>query len=257
MKDDVINYLKNFGVFKVGVADPRGGFLKALEGCHPKDVMENCNSVIVFALHVGLDYYTTLDYNQKANVEPRVFNIYRDWVSLQLANFLIDRGYESVVPRGFKDERGKIARLSFKLAAYEAGLGVYGRQSLIITPQYGPRVNLGVVLTNAHMNPDKPLKNFNPCKECGTCARLCPAKAINIEKPPPTGFNRERCLNFIDKIIEKTKGRIGICGCCYNHCPVGETRKRALKLSRWKTIQDLGENKRKLLLQSLKMDSNV
>ena len=32
------------------------------------------------------------------------------------------------------------------------GLGVYGRQSLIITPEYGPRVNFGVVLTDASIN---------------------------------------------------------------------------------------------------------
>lgn len=185
MKDDVTNYLKNFGAFKVGVADPKDGFIKALRGCHPKDTMENCNSVIVFALYVGLDYYTALDYNQKRNVESRIFNIYRDWVSFQLANLLVDRGYDAVVPHGFKDERGKVARLSYKLAAYEAGLSVYGRQSLIITPQYGPRVNFGVVLTDAYLKPDKPLKDFNPCKECDTCVKLCTVKAIDTKSRRP------------------------------------------------------------------------
>jgi len=252
MKGDVINYLKNFGVFKVGVADPRHGFEKALKGCHPRDVMENCNSVIVFALHVGLDYYATLDYHQKADVESRVFNIYRDWVSYQLANFLINRGYEAVVPHGFKDERNKIAKLSFKLAAFEAGLGVYGRSGIIITPEYGPRINIGVVLTDAHMKPDKPLKDFHPCRECDTCERLCPAKAISKEKPPPLSYNRKRCLNFINEIRRKTKGRIKLCGYCYNHCPEGELKKKVLKISRWKTIKDLNENERKSLLKSLK-----
>jgi len=85
--------------------------------------MKNCNSVIAFAFHVGLDYYTTLDYCQKDDVESRVLNIYCGWVSSRLANFLRDMDYEAVVPYGLKDEKEMIARLSFKLAAYEAGLG--------------------------------------------------------------------------------------------------------------------------------------
>ncbi len=90
---------------------------------------------------------------------------------LQLANFLKDKGYDAIIPYGLKDEE-KIARLSFKLAAYEAGLGVFGRSSILITPEYGPRVNLGVVLTDASIKPDIPLKGFNPCEKCDICVRV-------------------------------------------------------------------------------------
>jgi len=130
MRKEVENFLIKFGAFKVGIADPKRDFKMALRGCHPRDIMRNCNSVIVFALHVGLDYYTTLEYDQKGDVESRVFNIYRDWVCLQLANFLMDKDYEAIVPFGFKNSKDKVARLSFKLAAYEAGLGVYGARMM-------------------------------------------------------------------------------------------------------------------------------
>ena len=33
--------------------------------------------MVVFAFHVGLDYYVTLDYSQKGDVESRVLNILR------------------------------------------------------------------------------------------------------------------------------------------------------------------------------------
>lgn len=88
MKDELEGFLKKFGAFKVAVADPKHGFEMAKEGCHPRDVMKNCNSVIVFAFHVGLDYYTSLDYFQKGDVESRVLSIYRDWVSFHLLTFL-------------------------------------------------------------------------------------------------------------------------------------------------------------------------
>ena len=256
MKDELEEFLEKFGVFKVGIADPRQRFEMAKSGCHPKDVMKNCNSVIVFAFHVGLDYYTTLDYCQKGDVESRVFNIYRDWVSLQLANFLEDKGYNAIIPHGFKDEKEKVARLSFKLAAYEAGLGVFGRPSILITSEYGPRVNFGVVLTDALLQPNKPLKDFNPCQKCDACVRLCPINAINKKMPPPKGFDRNRCVQFIDQIREKTNRRIRSCGYCYNNCPAGEIADKTFHLSKWRTLLDLNEQERKRLLQKLDTDKN-
>lgn len=251
MKNRVKGFLRKFGVFKVGVANPLHGFGMARSGCRPRDVMESCNSVIVFALVVGFDYYVSLDYRQKGDVESRALNIYRDWVSLQLANFLRDKGFEAVIPHGFLNKKEKVARLSFKLAAYEAGLGVFGRPSFLITPEYGPRVNLGVVLTDALIQPfDKPMENFNPCKSCETCVRLCPINAIN-KLPPPTGFDRNRCIQFIYKIRKKTENRIMLCGCCYNHCPTGQKVERTLRLTRWRTLADLSEPERKRLLQGI------
>jgi epoxyqueuosine reductase len=257
MKDELEGFLKKFGAFKVGVADPKRGFRNAKEGCHPRDVMKNCNSVVVFALHVGLDYYTTLDYCQKGDVESRMLNIYCGWVSSQLANFLRDKGYDAVVPHGFKDEKERIAHLSFKLAAYEAGLGVFGRPSILITPEHGPRVNFGAVVTDASIQPDRPLKDFNPCQQCDTCIRLCPINAINKKMPPPKGFDRNRCVQFIDQIREKTNRRIRFCGYCYNHCPVGELSEKTFHLGKWKTLLDLNKQERKRLLQSLNFEPNV
>ena len=66
-----------------------------------------------------------------------------------LAEFLQEKGCQTIVPAGFFNREKLIQRLSLKLAAYEAGIGVYGRCGIIITPKYGPRVNFGVVLTDA------------------------------------------------------------------------------------------------------------
>jgi epoxyqueuosine reductase QueG len=229
----------------------------ARNGCHPRDIMKNCNSVVVFALHVGLDYYTSFDYCQTGDVESRVLNIYRDWISYNLANFLRNKGYDTVVPHGFKDEKEKLARLSFKLAAYEAGLGVFGRPSILITPEYGPKVNFGVVLTDASIAPDKPLENFSPCQKCDSCARVCPVNAISNELPPPKGFDRNRCVQFVYQVREKTKREIMLCGFCYNRCPMGGVLKKTFHLSKWRTLHDLGEQETRKLLQRLNIDRNV
>jgi epoxyqueuosine reductase QueG len=252
MREELEDFLKKFGVFKIGVADPKHGFQMAREGCRPGDIMENCNSVIVFALHVGLDYYTTLNYCQKEDVESRILNIYRDWISFQLASFLQNKGYNAVIPQGFKNEKEMIALLSFKLAGYEAGLGVFGRSNLLITPEYGPRVNLGVVLTNASIEQDKPLRDFNPCQKCDTCVRLCPVNAINGKMPPPKGFNRTRCIRFILQIRDMTRKRVRFCGYCYDFCPVGTKVEKTFCMGKWRNLTHLSERKKKKLLQSLK-----
>jgi epoxyqueuosine reductase QueG len=254
MKEELEDFLKKFGAFKIGVADPKHGFKMAKDGCHPRNIMRNCNSVIAFAFHVGLDYYTTLNYYQKEDVESRILSIYGDWVSYKLVNFLKDKGYKALVPHGLKDEKDMIAPLSFKLAAYEAGLGVYGRPSILITPEYGPRVNLRVVLTNASIQPDKPLRDFNPCQKCDTCVRLCPVNAINGKMSPPKGFNRTRCLQFVLQIRDKTDKRVRYCGYCYNFCPVGAREEKTFNLSKWRSLANLNEREREKILQSLKIN---
>nr|MDO8100176.1 hypothetical protein [Candidatus Njordarchaeota archaeon] len=251
LRNKIEDFLRRFGAFKIGVADPERGFGMAKEGCHPRDIMRDCRSVVVFVFNVGLDYYTTLDYFQKEDVESRVLNIYAEWVSHRLADLLLEMSCGAVVPSGFKDEKERIARLSLKLAAYEAGLGVFGRPSTLITPQYGPRTNIGAVLTDASIQLDKPLTDFNPCQECDECVKLCPVNAICKELPPPMGFRRSRCLKFVDQIREETNRRIRYCGYCYNCCPAGETVKKTFNLSKWRTLLDLNEQQRRTLLKTL------
>jgi len=251
LKEEIKTFLEKFGAYKVGVAGLNNSFQKVVKGCHPKDTMGNCNSVIVFAFHAGLDHYTTLQYYQK-DVESRILNIYRDWVCMQLVEFLKQKGYEAMaVPKTYVDEESKIASLSFKLAAYEAGIGVFGRPSIIITPEFGPRVIFGVVLTNASIPPNKPLTNFNPCRECGKCVEFCPVKAIDGEKPPPTGFNRKKCLEFVNWIRKKTERRIMLCGYCYNLCPIGEKAEKTFQLNRFKSLLDINEKERERLLKNV------
>lgn len=74
----------------------------------------------------------------------------------------------------------------------KAGLGIKGKNSLLITPWYGSFVFIGEVLT------DMPLDTvlFSPdfCIDCGACAKACPGGAIG-----EGGILKERCASFISQ----------------------------------------------------------
>jgi epoxyqueuosine reductase len=79
------------------------------------------------------------------------------------------------------DQRFLVTLLSYKHAAELAGLGTMGRHSLLITPEYGPRVRLAGLLTDAEIEPS-PVSKKDSCVNCDACIRACPAGALQTPK---------------------------------------------------------------------------
>ena len=76
--------------------------------------------------------------------------------------------------------------------ALQAGLGEYGRNGLVITRDYGPRVRFGRILTNMPLSHDSP-SSFGVAKTCDICRRCannCPPQAIDHGEPSTYTFNR-------------------------------------------------------------------
>lgn len=247
LKDDLEQFVKDLGAYAMRVADPKG-FENALLGCHPNNVLRNCNSVIVFGVYVGLDYYRSIQLENKTIGDNRIMHIFRDWAQHRILEFLQERGYQAVVPTGLFNPEKLIHRVSLKLVAHEAGLGVYGRCGIIITPEYGPRANFGAVLTDAKLEPDGKLTTFKPCLNCQVCVDACPPKAISAAHNPPKGHNRDRCVNFVLRLREKTGDKHFLCGYCYDNCPVGKTDKPGFTLSKYRTLTDLPVQQRERLI---------
>ena len=89
-----------------------------------------------------------------------------------LAEFIRGLGYHAI-------PCGNNTALSIPIAI-DAGLGELGRNGLLITPRYGPRVRLAKVFTDLPLAPDQPI-SFGVqafCEVCGKCADTCPGRAI-------------------------------------------------------------------------------
>ncbi len=104
--------------------------------------------------------------------------------------------------------------LSFKHAAEYAGLGVIGRSSLLVTPQYGPRVRLACLLTDAEIPAGRRLTE-DLCEGCGAaCVASCPSGALALPRgDEPYAINKFACSSF--------RTATGCCLTCLSVCPVG------------------------------------
>ena len=69
--------------------------------------------------------------------------------------------------------------VSIKNACVLSGIGVYGKNALIINPEHGTMLRFCVVLTDWEPTSyDKPLHNFNPCDGCDECIKACKNKCL-------------------------------------------------------------------------------
>ena len=93
----------------------------------------------------------------------------------------------AVYGRRYHVERGG---MYLKDAAVMAGLGCIGRNNLLITPQFGPRVRLRAIVLSAALPPTGPA-DFDPCRGCDApCISHCPQGAFSktIYTPEETGI---------------------------------------------------------------------
>ncbi len=75
--------------------------------------------------------------------------------------------------------------------AVKAGLGEFGRNGLLISKDFGPRVRLGRIYTNLPLAHDAPI-NFGVqkfCEICKHCAKFCPSKSVPMGEPTSTPFS--------------------------------------------------------------------
>lgn len=109
------------------------------------------------------------------------------FVAASLADFIRRLGYRAI-------PAGNDMALSVPLAV-DAGLGELGRNGILITEEYGPRVRLCKVFTDLPLETDEPVdlgvQHF--CEECKKCAQHCPGQAIakgeRTERPNDKSIN--------------------------------------------------------------------
>ena len=108
-----------------------------------------------------------------------------------------------------------------KDAAVLAGLGVIGRNNLLVTLQFGPRVRFAALSVGAELPPSCATE-FSPCAACETvCQARCPQNAF-----AQGTYDRNACMRQMSADELRTaKGsdgyRVAYCRNCELACPAG------------------------------------
>lgn len=218
LKEALIAYSQQIGVDKIGFASVApfselkarleeqqalgyaSGFEKGTieERTEPERLMPGAESIIAIALA----------YPTKIKHEPRSVKGARrgmfaraSWgtdyhIVLQdkldkLASFLEER-----VPGFQASSMVDTGELSDRAVAERAGIGFSGKNSFIISQEYGTYIYLGEMITNIPFSPDEPLDDG--CGTCTKCIDACPTGAL-VE---PGRLNAQQCLAF----LTQTKG---------------------------------------------------
>jgi epoxyqueuosine reductase len=106
-------------------------------------------------------------------------------------------------------------------AAARAGVGFYGKNTMLITRRFGSWVVLGTLVTEAELEPTSPLEL--DCGSCTLCIEACPTGALD----EPGTLDATKCLSYWTQssqaIPEEYEAALGAqvygCDICQDVCP--------------------------------------
>jgi epoxyqueuosine reductase len=156
----------------------------------------------------------------------------------KVAKYAFGKDYHKVIEKKLKKlrqfiiEKTNATKQDFKLYsdagpflerafAAKAGFGFIGKNTNLITREFGSWVLLAEIITTLKIEPDQALAKF--AGECGSCTRCidaCPVKALK----KPYLLDARKCISYqtIEKkgpLTEDIKDRVFGCDICQEVCP--------------------------------------
>ncbi|MFD2761666.1 tRNA epoxyqueuosine(34) reductase QueG [Lentibacillus juripiscarius] len=213
LRQEIIDYSKEIGIDKIGFASAdvfdslkdrlkrqqklgyQSGFEKGSieERTEPDRLLPEAKSII----SIALAYPSRMKNGPKSTKEERrgVFcraswgvdyhKVLREKLE-KLSAFIEDK-----IPDASTKLMVDTGELSDRAVAERAGIGFSGKNTAIITPEFGSYVYLGELITNVPFVPDTPLEDG--CGSCTKCLDACPTGAL----VQGGQLNAQRCLAFL------------------------------------------------------------
>jgi epoxyqueuosine reductase len=110
--------------------------------------------------------------------------------------------------------------------AHRAGLGWFGKNSMLINQKEGSYFILGSLLLNQKLNLEVTTADVDHCGQCNACVEACPTQAID---PETRTLKASQCIStytietFKDALppagFEQSRGEIFGCDICQDVCP--------------------------------------
>ena len=174
----------------------------------PRQIMPEARSIIAMAFRVmrgslrGIEEGTFFS-NYSSMGYGGITYLYMPMTVINLSKFIEDDGWEAI-PYGHQSDwraidnvgttRTKFSKpvapgraspdvmVNLRIASYLAGLGEIGFSKMLLTPQFGPRNRVGIVITEAELEPDPVMKPGTLCNRCMACVKQCPGQCMPADK---------------------------------------------------------------------------
>lgn len=216
--------------------------LAAPEGFRPEDILHGSKAVIIVGKRLS-DATVDTAPSRMFDVMYSATNSFLDLLVLKIADALVGQGYRAIAMGPHSWNKGLLrGDISYKHAAVAAGLGRFGLQSLVLTPQYGPRQRWSAIITDAPLEPGAPLEEAlcEPRKCDYACVRSCPAGVFSEQNAEGDiqerlrsklwyywNINKQECVAYRAPKREElglTTLEGHACALCKKVCPVGTHR---------------------------------
>ncbi|OED41187.1 reductive dehalogenase [Chromatiales bacterium (ex Bugula neritina AB1)] len=215
---------KLFGADLVGITeiDPRWHYSSRVDTrdftAAPNDLPDGLSHVIVMGHAMDAELVDTYP-SALAGASTGLEYSHETAIVIQLATYIRNLGFDAVASM---NDTALVIPYAIK-----AGLGEYGRNQMVLTPEFGPRVRFSKIFTSLPLLTDtpRPLGLRQYCESCTRCADACPPKALPFGEPTDAVENRstitgvkkwsancEKCFGYWAKL--KTD-----CAICMRVCP--------------------------------------
>jgi len=221
---------EKLGADLFGVADlrPVQNFITQQGG----QILGNFSHAVVLGARLSNTVVDQLDPLMPADYSLYGFHVYKavspllDTIALRVSREIETKGYRALpIPTSqFRRPGERISIFPHKLAARLAGLGWIGKNCLLITPKFGPRIRLASVLTDCELEAGTIIEGS--CGDCRVCADVCPVGALKgVEFRESEGVENRldvnACGNYRDGADSGARRGAHVCALCLAKCPKG------------------------------------
>ena len=243
LKQELIEYSKKIGIDKLGITSAdsfdelRNRLIQQQElnyqsGFEESDIEKRVRPELLFEkpqsiISIALAYPSKLkDAPKSKKGERRGIFCRASWgtdyhVLLREKLQLLEAFLKEKVPSALTKSMVDTGELSDRAVAERAGIGWSGKNTSIITPEFGSYVYLGEMITNLPFEPDQPMED--QCGTCNKCVEVCPTGAL----VQGGQLNSQLCIAYLtqtkgflpDEFRSKIGNRIYGCDTCQTICP--------------------------------------
>jgi epoxyqueuosine reductase QueG len=214
---EIKKLVSSLGAEACGIAGT-GRFAGAPAGFHPADILPGAKSVVVYGRQFPKSLFIAATNAPYTLFRNKLIDIV-DHISVELSSEMEKGGFMAVPvpssePYEFWNPELRHGRgiLSLKHAAQAAGLGFIGKNTLLVNGNYGNRLWLGAVVTDAILESDS--LDLGSCPEgCRLCRDSCPQSALD-----GTTIEQIKCRS-ISATTTDGGGFMLTCNTCRKVCP--------------------------------------